>query len=61
MEMMFLLNYNFFILVIFFLNIPDLKHVSSHSFYKITLISIFLFTLKPFMVIVRYRTYIHIK
>ena len=42
----------FFILVMFFLNIPDLKHVSSHFFYKITLISIFLFTLKPFMVIV---------
>ena len=42
----------FFILVMFFLNIPDLKHASSLSFYKITLISIFLFTLKPFMVIV---------
>ena len=42
----------FFILVIYFLNITDLKCLNIHSFYKITLISIFLFTLKPFMLIV---------
>ena len=41
----------FFILVIYFLKIQNLKKVNSYLFYKISLISIFLFTLKPFMVI----------
>ena len=41
----------FFILVIFFLRISNLKQVDVHSFYKIVLIAIFLFALKIFMVI----------
>tara|TARA_B110000027_G_C16122355_1_gene304039 strand:+ start:492 stop:2198 length:1707 start_codon:yes stop_codon:yes gene_type:complete len=41
----------FFILIIFFLKIPNLKEVSNYSFYRISLISIFLFMLKPFMII----------
>ena len=41
----------FFILIIFFLKIPNLKETSNYSFYTISLISIFLFMLKPFMII----------
>ena len=42
----------FFILVIYFLKINNLKKINSYTFYKIVLISIFLFALKPFMIIV---------
>ena len=41
----------FFILIIFFLQIHNIKKTDNRTFYKITLISIFLFTLKPFMLI----------
>lgn len=45
-------NIFFFILLVFLVEISNLEKVDNNIFYKITLISIFLFTLKPFMIIV---------
>lgn len=42
----------FYILIIFLLTSSNLRKINSEDFYKISLISIFLFTLKPFMMIV---------
>ena len=42
----------FFILIIFFLEINNLKEIQLNEFYKIVILSLFLITLKPFMVIV---------
>ena len=42
----------FFILIIFFLEINNLKEIQLNAFYKIVILSLFLITLKPFMVIV---------
>ena len=43
-------NIFFFILVVQFLDIEDLKNVNSGQFYKILIISLFLVMLKPFMI-----------
>lgn len=42
----------FFILIISILNIKDINHIKSNQFYNIAIISIFLITLKPSMLIV---------
>ncbi len=42
----------FFILIIFFLEINNLKEIQLNEFYKIVILSLFLISLKPFMVIV---------
>ena len=42
----------FFILIIFFLEITNLKEIQLNEFYKIVILSLFLVSLKPFMVIV---------
>ncbi len=42
----------FIILIISILNIKDIKHIKSNEFYDIAIISIFLITLKPSMIIV---------
>ncbi len=42
----------FFILIISILGIKDIKNIESNKFYNIGIISIFLVTLKPFMIIV---------
>ena len=42
----------FFILIIFFLEINNLKEIQLNEFYKIIILSLFLISLKPFMVIV---------
>ena len=42
----------FFILIISILNIKDIKHIKLNKFYNITIISIFLITLKPSMLVI---------
>jgi len=43
-------NIYFFVLIIQFLNIQNIKNVNSEEFYRIVIISLFLLMLKPFMI-----------